>query len=171
MSADHLLLEDDFGFVEDFFVGQKLKHARSSTVTDVEGHQMAKLMMNTAQAHWNEEFLPKGRLVFGLATASLVMGLASQDTLAHAIREVSVSGLKFTAPVRQGATLTAFTEVLAIDGSGRSDTRLVTFLHRGVDEQGRLVFEGTRTAEIKCRAVDTAGSTDTAGCTNERASS
>jgi itaconyl-CoA hydratase len=151
VTGEHSSLEDAFGYVDDFHVGQRIRHVRSSTVTDLEGHHMAKLMMNTAQAHWSDTFLPDGRLVFGLCTASLVMGLASQDTLAHAVREVSVTGLRFRAPVRQGATLTAYTEVTDIRDSSDVSTALVTFLHRGVDQDGQLVFEGSRTAEVRRR--------------------
>jgi acyl dehydratase len=151
MSTPVSPVEDEFGYVEDFEVGQRIRHARSSTVTDLEGHHLAKLMMNTAQTHWSETFLPGGRLVFGLCTASLVMGLASQDTMAHAVREVSLSGLRFTAPVRQGATLTAYTEVTSIVESSDDSTALVTFVHRGVDQDGQLVFEGSRTAELRRR--------------------
>lgn len=140
-------------FFEDFPLGRKMRHARSATLTDIENNQLSKQMMNTAQAHWNEHVMPEGRLVFGLVTGSLVLGLASQDTMSQALAEVGVDDLAFLAPVRQGATLTAFSEVVGVeDHPERRDAGLVTFQHHGVDENGRLVFRGRRTVLVKRRS-------------------
>lgn len=143
------------GWFEDFFVGRRLRHARSSTIGETEGSFIAKQVMNTAQAHWNDhqrdtaEFGP-GRLVFGLATASTVLGLASQDTTEHAVAELSYDGFRFRAPVHHGDTLTAYSEVIHVeDSSERVDAGRVTFRHWGVRHDGVVVFEGTRTALIK----------------------
>ena len=39
---------------EDFEVGQKMRHARGTTVGEVENQLLTKLVMNTADAHYNE---------------------------------------------------------------------------------------------------------------------
>jgi itaconyl-CoA hydratase len=141
------------GFFEDFPLGRKMRHVRSATITDVENNQLSKQMMNTAQAHWNEHVMPEGRLVFGLVTGSVVLGLASQDTMSQALAEVGVDDLAFLAPVRQGTTLTAFSEVVGVeDDPTREDAGLVTFQHHGVDHTGRLVFRGRRTVLVKRRS-------------------
>lgn len=141
------------GFFEDFPLGRKMRHVRSATITDIENNQLSKQMMNTAQAHWNEHVMPEGRLVFGLVTGSVVLGLASQDTMAQALAEVGVDDLAFLAPVRQGTTLTAFSEVVGVeDDPEREDAGLVTFQHHGVDQEGRLVFRGRRTVQVKRRS-------------------
>jgi acyl dehydratase len=141
------------GFFEDLPVGRRMRHTRSATITDIENNQLSKQMMNTAQGHWNEHLLPEGRVVFGLVTASVVMGLASEDTMSQALSEVGVDDLAFLAPVHQGATLTAYSEVIAAKGSPeRDDAGLVTFVHYGVDQTGRLVYRGRRTALIKRRS-------------------
>lgn len=141
------------GFFEDFPLGRKMRHVRSATITDVENNQLSKQMMNTAQAHWNEQATPQGRLVFGLVTGSVVLGLASQDTMSQALSEVGVDDLAFLAPVRQGTTLTAFSEVVRTDSDpDHEDAGLVTFQHHGLDETGRLVFRGRRTVRVKRRS-------------------
>jgi acyl dehydratase len=145
------------GWFEDFAVGACLRHARSSTIGEAEGSFLAKQVMNTAHAHWNDHQgdtpeLGPGRLVFGLATAATVLGLASQDTTEHAIAEVSYDGFRFRAPVHHGDTLTALSEVLAVEPSTRPDAGLVTFKHWGVRQDGVVVFEGVRTALIKRRS-------------------
>jgi acyl dehydratase len=147
----------DGSWFEDLPVGRRLRHARGATVTDVEGSFVAKQVMNTAQAHWNEHYLEgsplgTGRVVFGLVTASLVFGLASEDTTENALAELGCTALRFRAPVHQGDTLHAFTEVLDAGPAERDDAGVVRFKHWGVTHDGRVVFEGERTVLVKRRS-------------------
>jgi acyl dehydratase len=145
------------GWFEDFTVGQRIRHARGATIDEMEGAFLSKQVMNTAQAHWNEQImkdhpLGPGRLVFGLATASMVFGLASQDTTEHAIAELGCTGLRFRAPVHHGDTIEAFTEVVAVeDPPDRDDAGIVRFKHWGRRHDKTVVFEGERTVLIKRR--------------------
>jgi acyl dehydratase len=146
-------------YFEDFAVGQRMRHARGATVTDVENNFVSKQVMNTAQGHWNEHAaidgspFGAGRVVFGLVTGSLVFGLASPDTGEAAVKELSCTGLRFLAPVRQGDTLYAYTEVLSVeDAPDRDDAGIVEFKHWGVTHDDRVVFEGRRTALVKRRS-------------------
>ncbi|HUZ44701.1 MAG TPA: MaoC family dehydratase [Acidimicrobiales bacterium] len=146
------------GYFEDFQVGQRMAHARAATVGEVENGWMSKLVMNTAQAHWNEHYLRggplgEGRVVFGLITASVVIGLSSQDTAENALAELSLDRLRFLAPVHHGDTLRAFTEVVGVeDDPGRPDGGRVRFHHWGLTQDDRVVFEGDRTVLIKRRS-------------------
>jgi acyl dehydratase len=148
-------LTSAIGYFEDFAVGQRFRHARGATIGEVENAVISKLVMNTAQGHWNEHFpagdpAPSGRVVFGLVTGSLVFGLASQDIAEHAIAELGCTGLRFTAPVRHGDTLYALTEVLEVRPAERGG--IVRVKHWGVTHDGRVVFEGERTLLLKRRA-------------------
>jgi len=88
--------------------------------------------------------------VFGLVTASLVFGLASQDTAENALAELACTGLRFTSPVHVGDTLYAYTEVLAVEDSpDRPDAGVVRFRHWGALADGRVVFEGQRAVLVK----------------------
>ncbi|HVA43746.1 MAG TPA: MaoC family dehydratase [Acidimicrobiales bacterium] len=146
------------GYFEDFWVGQKMRHARAATVGEVENGWMSKLVMNTAQAHWNEHYLRggplgEGRVVFGLITASVVIGLTSQDTAENALAELSLDGLRFLAPVHHGDTLRAFTEVIGVEeDADHPDAGRVRFHHWGLTQDDRVVFEGERTVLIKRRS-------------------
>ncbi|MEX1102845.1 MAG: MaoC family dehydratase, partial [Dehalococcoidia bacterium] len=87
---------------EDFAVGRKMRHARGATIDEVENNYLSKMVANTAQGHWNEHalqgatsLLGTGRIVFGLITGSMVVGLASQDTSENAIAEVKLDKLRF----------------------------------------------------------------------------
>ena len=146
------------GWFEDFAEGQRIRHARGATVGEVENQWVTKQVMNTAQAHWNDHAMQgspmgEGRLVFGLVTGSLVLGLASQDTTEHALAVVGLDGLRFRAPVHHGDTLHAFTEVLATDDSPEhDDAGLVRFKHWGTNQHGTVVFEGERVVLVKRRS-------------------
>lgn len=142
-------------YFEDFTVGDKYRHARGTTVGDVEGQMLAKLVMNTAQAHFNEHAMKDGpfgqRIVFGLVTGSIVIGLATQDTAENAVAELGLDKMRFVAPVHHGDTLYAYTEVLAKDESDRGGAGVVRFKHWGVNDGGTVVFESERSVLVKRR--------------------
>lgn len=139
---------------EDFSVGDRMRHARGSTIHEVEGQLIAKLVLNSAQAHFNDDAMassPVGRsVVFGLVTGSIVIGLATQDTAEDAIEEVGLDRLRFLAPVVHGDTVYASSEVLAVQPSPeRADAGLVRFKHWGFKPDGSIVFEAERTVLLK----------------------
>ena len=141
-------------FFEDFTVGDRWKHARGTTVGEVENQLLTKLVLNTAQAHFNEHAmqgspLGEGRLVFGLVTGSVVIGLATQDTAEQALAEVALDELRFTSPVHHGDTLYAYTEVLGTTDADRDDAGLIRFKHWGANQDGTVVFEAERTVLVK----------------------
>ncbi len=142
-------------YFEDFTVGDRYRHARGTTVGEVENQLLTKLVMNTAHAHFNEHAMKGGpfgqRLVFGLVTGSIVIGLATQDTAENAIAELALDKLRFTAPVFHGDTLYAYTEVLAKDDGDRPDAGIVRFKHWGLKDDKTVVFEGERTVLVKRR--------------------
>jgi acyl dehydratase len=127
-------------YFEDFAVGDRYRHARGTTVGEAENQLLTKLVMNTAQAHFNEHAMARGpygrRIVFGLITGSIIIGLATQDTAEHAVAELALDKLRFTAPVFHGDTLYAYTEVLAKGDADRDDAGIVRFRHTGVKPAG-----------------------------------
>ncbi len=143
-------------YFEDFAVGARMRHARGSTVGEVENQLLTKLVMNSADAHYNEQkmqALPFGqRLVFGLITGSIVIGLATQDTAENALAELRLDRLEFRAPVFLGDTVTAYTQVLDTRDSDREDAGIVRFKHWGLKQDGTIVFEGEREVLIKRRS-------------------
>jgi acyl dehydratase len=147
---------------EDFTPGERMRHARGTTVGEVENQLLTKLVLNTSQAHFNTHAmagspLGDGRLVFGLVTGSIVVGLATQDTAEHALAEVGLDRMRFTAPVHHGDTLYAYTEVLAAEDSDRADAGLVRFRHWGANQDGTIVCEAERTVLVKRRSHWEAG--------------
>jgi acyl dehydratase len=145
------------GYFEDFEVGRRIRHFRGATIDEVENNCLSKLVMNTAQAHFNEHAmagspLGDGRLVFGLITGSMVVGLASQDTAEHALAELGLDAVRFARPVHHGDTIFAYTEVLAVDDGDRGDAGVVRFKHWGVNQHGEVVCELERRVLLKRRS-------------------
>ena len=65
-------------YFEDFKVGEVIRHARGKTVEGLENVLITNLVMNTAQAHFNEHAMKTspygGRLSYGGVNFSLVHG-------------------------------------------------------------------------------------------------
>ncbi len=143
-------------YFEDFTVGTSYEHARGKTVTEMDGVLITNMVMNTAQGHFNEDQMAKGpmgqRIVFGGVTAAMVIGLAMQDTGEQALAELGMTGIRFRVSVHHGDTLYAFSEVLETRDGDRPDAGIVRFAHRGLNQDGKVVFEGERTVLIKRRS-------------------
>jgi len=155
MSARAVRAKDGGRYFEDFAVGDRYRHARGTTVGEVENQLLTKLVMNTAHAHFNEHAMKGGpfgqRIVFGLVTGSIVIGLATQDTAEHAVAELALDKMRFVAPVFHGDTLYAYTEVLAKEDGDQPRAGVVRFRHWGVKDEGALVFECERSVLVKRR--------------------
>jgi len=143
-------------YFEDFEVGAHYEHARGKTVTEMDGVLITNMVMNTAQGHFNEDQMARGpmgqRIVFGGVTASMVVGLAMQDTGEQALAELAMTGIRFRTPVHHGDTLYAFTEVVDKRDSDREDAGIVRFKHTGINQERKVVFEGERTVLVKRRS-------------------
>ncbi|MBV8771174.1 MAG: MaoC family dehydratase [Deltaproteobacteria bacterium] len=161
MSAELSTLTGRDNFFEDFAIGDVYEHARGKTVENLENVLITNLVLNTAQAHFNEDFAQslesRHRITFGGVTASMIIGLAMQDTGENAIEEIGLDRVRFLVPVLHGDTLYAFTEVLnkgeePRDLRGHENVGLVHFRHWGVNQRGETVFEGERRVLVKKRA-------------------
>lgn len=143
-------------FFEDFRPGDRVRHARGKTITDLEVATLCHLVMNTAQGHFNEQLMAAGpfggRIAFGGITASVVVGLASQDTAENALAELGLDKVRFRSPVRVGDTLHALTEVVGASDAERDDAGVVTFRHWGINQRDEVVFEGERRVLLKRRS-------------------
>jgi len=167
MSIDAAALTGRGNYYEDFTVGDVYEHARGKTMEALENVLLTNLVLNTAQLHFNEDLAErvaaqKHRITFGGVTASLVIGLAMQDTGEQAVEEVALDQVRFRISVIHGDTLYAFTEVLGKNDSpdvlrGHREVGEVHFKHWGVNQRGETVFEGERRALIKKRSFTTTG--------------
>lgn len=143
-------------YFEDFEVGQTIRHARGKTVTALENVNITHMVMNTAEAHFNEALMAKtpiGKIIsYGGVNFSLVLGLASQDTVENALAELGLNNIQLKTMVHHGDTLYAYSRVLEKRESDRADAGIVVFKHWGVNQNKALVAEVERTALIKKRS-------------------
>jgi itaconyl-CoA hydratase len=158
MSIETAALTGRGNYFEDFNVGDVYEHARGKTVGEIDNVLITNMVMNTAQGHFNEHLMAssplKHRITFGGVTASLVIGLAMQDTGENALVELGLDKIRFKTPVYHGDTLYAFTEVLAKQDApdGRPDAGEVRFRHWGINQDRQVVFEGERRVLVKRRS-------------------
>jgi acyl dehydratase len=143
-------------YFEDFTPGAVMRHARGKTVSELENVLITNLVMNTAQGHFNEHAMADTmfgrRITFGGVTASLVIGLASEDTSENALAELSLDKIRFTTPVFHDDTIYAYTEVLGTEPAEREDAGIVRFRHWGINQDDKTVFEGERAVLVKRRS-------------------
>jgi acyl dehydratase len=149
-------------YFENFTVGQVFKHARGKTVEPLENVLITNMVMNTAQAHFNEHVMQQNpmrmatviaeRVSYGGVNFSLVMGLAMQDTGENALAELGLDNIRLMTPVLHGDTLYAYSEVLAVKDSDRADAGEVTFRHYGTNQRDEQVFQGDRRVLLKRRS-------------------
>jgi itaconyl-CoA hydratase len=143
-------------YFEDFEVGAVFRHARGKTITNLENVLITNLVMNTAQAHFNEDQTSKtpfGHILsYGGVNLSMVLGLASQDCCENALAELGLDNIRLTRPVTHGDTLYAYSEVLSKRDAAQDDAGIVVFRHYGVNQHDDLVAQVERTALIKRRS-------------------
>ncbi len=152
---NHKLTGSD-NYYENFEVGTVYKHARGKTVTENEAVTICHMVMNTADAHFNDERMKLAKvgtgraIVFGGVTMSIIIGLAYQDTGEQVIKELELDNISMKSPVSHGDTLVAYTEVLSKnDVEDRVDAGKITFRHYGVNQNNKVVFQGDRVALVR----------------------
>ncbi len=145
-------------YFEDFVVGQTFAHRLTRTVTQMDNMLFSNMTLNPQPLHIDAHFCATetewGKpLMNSLFTLGLLIGISVNDTtVGTTIANLGMSEVKFPAPLFEGDTLRATTEVLSVRGSqSRDDAGLVEFLHRGYRQDGVMVAECRRTAFMRRR--------------------
>ncbi len=107
----------------DYAVGEKIDHVDGMTVEEAE-HQIAtRLYQNTARIHFDQFAAAQGRfgrrLIYGGHVISLARAL-SFNGLANAFHIAAINGGRHVAPLFAGATVFAWSEVLAQGRAARA---------------------------------------------------
>jgi acyl dehydratase len=152
---------------EDFSVGQVIEHELGRTVTQVDNIWFTLLTMNTNPMHFDAEYAKAsafGRtLVNSCFTISLVTGLSVSDISQNAMANLEWTDVKLPAPVFEGDTVRARTEILELrESKSRPNAGIVRFKTTGINQRGETVIEFIRTilcyrrAHLPAAAVATA---------------
>lgn len=144
-------------FYEDFAVGMQMRHAHGRTISEGEHMLFCAITMNQQPLHIDAHFASQSvhgqRLVNGLFTLSLVVGISVSDTTdGTLVANLGYETVRHPHPVFHGDTIYAETDVVAMRDSGsRPDCGIVTLNHRGLNQHDSVVVEATRTALIRRR--------------------
>ena len=145
-------------YFEDFEVGRVFRHRLTRTVSQMDNLLFSSLTLNPQPLHIDAHFCATETewgqpLMNSLFTLGLLIGISVNDTtLGTTIANLGMSEVKFPAPLFEGDTVSATTEVVAKrESKSRPDAGLVEFLHRAFKQDGTLVAECRRTALMRRR--------------------
>ena len=145
-------------YFEDFGVCMTFHHRLTRTVTQMDNMLFSNMTLNPQPLHIDAHFCATetewGRpLMNSLFTLGLLVGISvNHTTVGTTIGNLGMTDIKFPAPLFEGDTVSATSEVLAARVSkSRPDAGLVEFLHRAFKQEGTLVAECRRTAFMRRR--------------------
>jgi acyl dehydratase len=131
-------------YYEEFEVGETIEHGKRRTITESDNQRFCDMTMNQQPLHLDAEFAAEtqfgGRVVNGLYTMSLAVGLTIPDTTDGTIvANLSYDDVEHPAPVYHGDTLRAQSTV--------TDKRKTSDGERGVVTMHVEVFVVDRDGE------------------------
>jgi acyl dehydratase len=145
-------------YFEDFEVGRLFRHRLTRTVTQMDNMLFSNMTLNPQPLHIDAHFCATetewGRPIMNsLFTLGLMIGISVNDTtVGTTVAKLGMTDVKFPAPLFEGDTVSATSEVTATRPSkSRADAGLVEFLHRAFNQEGTLVAECRRTAFMRRR--------------------
>lgn len=139
-------------YFEELEVGQVIKHALGKTITEAEHILFCGMTMNQQPLHINEDFASRTefgqRLVNGLLTMSLVVGISVADTTEGTIiANLGYENVKHPHPVFHGDTIYVETTITSKrESASRPNAGIITMTHVGRSQRGEIVVEVTRSA-------------------------
>jgi acyl dehydratase len=139
-------------YYDELDVGEVFVHPVRRTVTETDNLLITALTMNPQPLHLDEEAAARSpfgtRIVNSLLTLGLTVSLSVADlTLGTTIGNLGYEAVRFPAPVLQGDTLRAESEVLRKRRSeSRTDAGIVWFAHRGFNQRDEAVCVCERAA-------------------------
>lgn len=140
-------------YLEGFTVGELIRHRLTRTVTQMDNMLFSNMTLNPQPLHIDAHFCATetewGRpIVNSLFTLGLMIGISVNDTtVGTTIGNLGMTDVRFPAPVFEGDSIHATTEVASVRPSkSRPDAGIVEFIHRAYNQEDRLVAECRRQA-------------------------
>ncbi len=148
-------------YLEDFNVGDVYEHRPGRTLTETDNTWFTLLTMNQHPLHFDKEYAKhsefKKPLMNSCLTLSVVAGMSVSDVSQKTIANLGWDKVKMPAPVFNGDTIYAESEVLAIrESKSRPTQGIVSIKTRGINQDGVEVISFERAMLIPKRghAVD-----------------
>lgn len=138
------MVDSKFGnYLEDFQVGQKIRHALSKTIFESDNNLFSLLTMNHHPVHLNKDYANEQQhgkiLVVGTLVFSLVVGMTVPDISGKAIANLNYENIMHNGPVFIGDTLYAETEVLAVRESKSKNDRGIIYVETKAYNQNKVL--------------------------------
>ncbi len=139
---------------EEFKEGQVFEHEPGRTITESDNVLFCSMTMNTQPLHldaqWAEQTVFGERVVNGLLTFSLAVGLSVPDlTEGTIIANLGYDEVAHPKPVFHGDTIRAKSEVLSKRLTSKPGRGLVEFETTVTNQEGETVCTFKRTALVK----------------------
>ncbi|WP_274629533.1 MaoC family dehydratase [Arvimicrobium flavum] len=142
-------------YLEEFIVGQVIKHPLRKTVTESDNMLFSVMTLNTQPLHIDFEAAAQSEwgkpLVNSLFTLGLMIGISVNDTTVGTIvANLGMTETVFPHPVFHGDTISVETEIKSVRESKSKDDRgIVEMEHRAFNQNGVLVARCLRQTMVK----------------------
>jgi len=138
---------------EDFRPGDVYEHRLGRTITGTDNGWFTQLTLNTNPMHFDQAYAAQteyGRaLVNSCFTLALVTGMSVSDVSQNAVANLGWDEVRLTAPVFEGDTIYADSEVVETRPSrSRPNVGIVRVRTRGFNQDGAVVIEFSRTMMV-----------------------
>jgi acyl dehydratase len=147
-------------YFEDFVVGVTIRHRLTRTVTQMDNMLFSNMTLNPQPLHIDAHFCATetewGKpLMNSLFTLGLMIGISVNDTtVGTTIANLGMTDVTFPAPLFEGDTVNATTEIVAKrESKSRPDAGIVDFIHRAYKQDGAVVAECRRQAFMRKRSA------------------
>lgn len=145
-------------YFEDFIPGTLFQHRLRRTVTQMDNMLFSNMTLNPQPLHIDAHFCATETewgqpLMNSLFTLGLMIGMSVNDTtVGTTIANLGMTDVRFPAPVFEGDTINATTEVVSKrESASRPGAGIVEFIHRAYKQDGTLVGECRRQAFMRKR--------------------
>lgn len=148
---------ESFGrYYEDFTVGDIYEHRPGRTISEADNTWFTLLTMNQHPLHFDQEYAKHsefGRPIVNSAlTLAIVAGMSVSDVSQKAIANLGWTDIRMPAPVFNGDTITAESEVLdKRESKSRPTQGVVSVETRAFKQDGTLIMSYRRTVLVPKR--------------------
>ncbi len=145
-------------YLEEFEVGQVIRHALTRSVTESDNMLFSMMTMNPQPLHIDFDQAAKSEwgkpLVNSLFTLGLMIGISVHDTtLGTIVANLGMTETNFPHPVFHGDTVRVETEIRAVrESKSKPDRGIVEMEHRAYNQHGVLVARCLRQTMVYRKA-------------------
>ena len=144
-------------YLEQFEVGQVIRHALTRSVTESDNVLFSVMTMNPQPLHIDFDYAAKSEwgkpLVNSLFTLGLMIGISVHDTtLGTIVANLGMTDTSFPHPIFHGDTIRVETEIRSVhESKSKPDRGVVEMEHRAYNQHGDLVARCLRQTMVQKR--------------------